>query len=91
MTNATAVYIGKVVQPKKAIQENDNDRAHIDRDADHVITYLSANQEHSFLIDKSLRKDQGVTFDVFNDPEPSVKEEAAAEPELDEEGNPIVK
>jgi len=43
MTNATAVYIGKVVQPKKAIQENDNDRAHIDRDADHVITYLSAN------------------------------------------------
>jgi hypothetical protein len=32
-----------------------------------------------------------LTFDVFNDPEPSVKEEAAAEPELDEEGNPIIK
>lgn len=32
-----------------------------------------------------------MTFDVFNDPEPSTKEDAAVEPELDEEGNPIVK
>lgn len=32
-----------------------------------------------------------MTFDVFNDPEPSVKDDAVAEPELDEEGNPIVK
>jgi len=42
-------------------------------------------------VDKILRKDQGLTFDVFNDPEPSTKEEGAAEPELDEEGNPIIK
>ena len=32
-----------------------------------------------------------MTFDVFNDPEPSTKEDAPVEPELDEEGNPIVK
>jgi len=40
-------------------------------------------------VDKFLKKDQGLTFDVFNDPE--IKEEAVAEPELDEEGNPIIK
>ncbi len=28
-TNSTAVYIGKLVQPKKKIKDNDNDKAHI--------------------------------------------------------------
>lgn len=43
MTKATAVYIGKLVQPKKPIEENDNDKAHIDKEADRVINFLSAN------------------------------------------------
>lgn len=43
MTKATAVYIGKLVQPKKSIEENDNDKAHIDKDAERVINFLSAN------------------------------------------------
>jgi hypothetical protein len=29
-TGATAVYIGKVVNPLKKIKDDDNDRAHID-------------------------------------------------------------
>jgi len=43
MTKATAVYIGKLVQPKKSIEDNDNDKAHIDKDAERVINFLSAN------------------------------------------------
>jgi len=32
-TNSTAAYIGKLVQPKKPIKDNDNDKAHILKDA----------------------------------------------------------
>ena len=52
---------------------------------------MNSNKEHQFMVDKILRNGQGLTFDVFVDPEPSVKDENLAEPELDEEGNPIVK
>ena len=32
-TDSTAVYIGKVVKPKKPITDEDNDKAHIDEGA----------------------------------------------------------
>jgi len=45
-TEATAVYIGKVVQPFKAIKENDNDKAHLDKSAPNHIHFCYANPEH---------------------------------------------
>lgn len=43
------------------------------------------------MVDKILKQDEGITFPaVFGpDEEPEVPEEAPAEPELDENGNPI--
>jgi len=53
-TGATAVYIGKLVQPKKRIRENDNDEAHIDNSAQPVLQFGYANAEHKFIVDKIL-------------------------------------
>jgi hypothetical protein len=36
-TKSTACYIGKLVAPKKAIKEDDDDRAHVDPDAANII------------------------------------------------------
>ena len=69
MTNGTAVYIWKLVQPNKPITDSDNDKAHIDKEAEKVIHFMHSTKEHQFMIDKILRKDQGLTFDVFNEPE----------------------
>ncbi len=70
-TKATAVYIGKLVAPKKVIKDDDDDRAHIDPDAQNIIRYLNASEGHEYMVDAILKPDQGLTFDVF-------KEEAAA-------------
>lgn len=68
-TSATAVYIGKLVSPNKAIKDDDDDKAHIDGDAAQIIHYLKATDGHEFLVDKILKQDQGLTFDVFRDVE----------------------
>lgn len=90
-TDATAVYIGKVICPHKKIEEGDDDRAHLNPDADKVIRFCNADSDHQYIVDKTLSKDQGLTFDVFNEAEEAPAEEVVEEPELDEEGNPIVK
>jgi hypothetical protein len=89
-TKSTAVYIGKLVTPHKSIKENDNDKAHIDRDAEKIIRFCNSDSEHQYIVDMTLTPNEGLTFDVFKDAEPSEAKEAV-EPELDEEGNPIVK
>jgi hypothetical protein len=89
-TKSTAVYIGKLVTPTKPIKESDNDKAHIDREAEKIIRFCNADSEHQYIVDKTLSADKGLTFDVFKDPEPSEAKEAV-EPELDDEGNPILK
>ena len=68
-THSTAVYIGKLVAPMKKIKEDDDDRAHIDADAANIIHFLNASKGHEYLVDKILKQDQGLTFDVFRDPE----------------------
>jgi len=89
-TKSTAVYIGKLVTPIKPIKEGDNDKAHIDRDAEKIIRFCNADKDHQYIVDKTLSADKGLTFDAFKDPEPSEAKEPV-EPELDEEGNPIVR
>ena len=75
-TNASAVYIGKLVSPKKKITDQDDDIAHIDDASDKIIHFSHADEAHEFIVDQVLAKGSGLTFDVFQD-------------KVDEEGNPI--
>ena len=89
-TRATAVYIGKMEQPFKPISESDNDRAHIDKNAPHHIRFCHANKDHSFLVDEILEPTQGLTFEVFDDSQPSEGDESKNQRvEEDDEGNPV--
>ena len=38
-TGATAVYIGKLVAPKKPIQEGDDDEAHVDDSSEKILHF----------------------------------------------------
>jgi hypothetical protein len=82
-TKATAVYMGKLVSPKRPIREDDDETSHKDSEADKIIHFLNATSGHEYLVDKILKQDQGLTFDVFREEEP-VEEERILEP--DEEG-----
>ena len=56
-TGATATYVGKLVMPKKKIEDGDNDTAHIEEGAANIIHFLNASQDHKFLIDKTLTQE----------------------------------
>ena len=71
-TNSEAVYIGKLVQPRKPIEDGDNDEAHIDKTSEQCIHFSHSNSEHGFMVDQTLKKSQGLTFDVFTDKQPEV-------------------
>ena len=55
-THATACYIGGLVAPKKPILDSDDDRAHLDRDADKIIHLTHSSKDFEFLVDKILKK-----------------------------------
>ena len=54
-TGSTAVYIGKLVNPKKPIKEDADDRAHRDEDAPKIIHFQRATKGHDFLVDATLK------------------------------------
>ena len=66
-TGATAVYIGKLVSPKKQISDDDNDEAHIDAAAEKLVHFSHCSKGYDFLVDQTLEKNMGLTFDVFKD------------------------
>lgn len=66
-TGSTAVYIGKVVKPKKAITDEDDDKAHVDEAAQPQVQFMNASGEHEFMVDKILKQDEGITYDLFKD------------------------
>jgi hypothetical protein len=78
-TNATGCYIGKLVPPRKEIGEMADDNAHIDDVNPKVIMYTNASKGHEFMVEKVLRVDQGLTHDVFKDPEPAPYQDEYAE------------
>jgi hypothetical protein len=55
MTKSTAVYIGKLETPKRPIEEDDDDKAHIDEEAAKVIKFYHATSGHDFLVGKYLK------------------------------------
>jgi len=77
-THASAIYIGKLVSPKKPIKEGDDDHAHENESSEKIIHFSHADAQHKFIVDQTLSKTQGLTFDVFED-------------KLDDEGKPIVR
>ena len=42
MTDATGVYIGELIRPKKAIAEDAGENDHIDEEAPEMIKYIHA-------------------------------------------------
>lgn len=50
-THSTSVYIGKLVAPKKSISDEDDDRAHMDEEAQKIIHFLNASGGHEFMVD----------------------------------------
>lgn len=54
-TDSTAVYIGKLVSPKRPIKDDDDDRAHIDEEAAKIIHYMNATKGHEYLVDAILK------------------------------------
>ena len=71
-TGATGVYIGRLIKPNKQIQEGDDDKAHENPEANEIIRYIYATQDHEFMINKTLSQEQGLTHDVFK---PEVQKE----------------
>lgn len=55
-TNASAVYIGQLVAPKKPIKDGDDDQAHLDDSTEKIIHFSHANAAHKFLVDQKLSK-----------------------------------
>ena len=54
-THATSVYVGKLVSPKRPISDEDDDKAHIDEEAQKIIHFLKATAGHEFMVDKTLK------------------------------------
>jgi hypothetical protein len=50
-TGSTAAYVGKLVSPKRPIKDDDDDRAHIDSEAQQIIHFTNATQGHEYLVD----------------------------------------
>jgi hypothetical protein len=81
-TTSTAVYIGKVQKPKRKIRDDQNDKAHIMPSAPEQIEIQFASEGTEFLVDKVLKQEDGITYDLFRE----VAEEEKAPAEEGEEG-----
>lgn len=45
-TNATGVYIAKLVCPRKRIEDESDDKAHLDEESAKVLQYIRATHDH---------------------------------------------
>ena len=66
-TNATGVYMGRLVYPSKSIEDDAEGDAHLDKEAPKVVKYLTGSKDHEFMVDVVLGPDEGITHDVFKD------------------------
>lgn len=65
-TGATGVYVGKLEHPRITIEDKDNDRAHIDREAPKVIKYKYASpKDQEYMVGKILKPGQGLSHNAF--------------------------
>ena len=68
-TDATGVYIGKLVPPMMDITDEADENAHINEEDPKVIKIIHATQEHKFMRDSVLRSDEGISHDAFQENE----------------------
>ena len=65
-TEATTVYIGKLAKPKKEIDDEADDTAHVDEEALEQIEIIHASpKEFDFLVGKTIKPGEGVTHQLF--------------------------
>ena len=86
-TNATGVYVGKLVHPSKEIDEEADDKAHLDDEAPKVVKFMHASKDHEFMVDVVLsQEDAPITHKVFKEGEDDGEAEPGSDAEADEEG-----
>lgn len=82
-TDSTTCYIGKLTKPKKPIDDEADDTAHIDEEALEQIEIIHASPaEYQFLVGKTIKANEGVTHRLFgttaegegDEPEPPAEE-----------------
>ena len=49
--------MGKLVAPKKKIDEGDDEMAHIDQESRKVVHFIKSTAGHDFMVDKVLKPD----------------------------------
>lgn len=84
-SKSTGAYLGKLIFPEKPIDDDADDKDHMDEEAEKVIKFSHATPDHQFMVD-AVYDPSRITHQVFRDQ--SVGEED--EPQLDEDGEPIV-
>ena len=78
-TNSTGVYVGKLVYPGKEIDDEADDKAHLDEEAPKVIKFMHASQGHEFMVDVVLTAEEApISHEVFKEDEEG-QEEAKSE------------
>ncbi|CAI2385810.1 unnamed protein product [Moneuplotes crassus] len=96
-TNATTVYIGKLAKPKKKIEDESDDKAHIDEEALEQIEIIHASpKDFEFLVGKTIKANEGVTHRLFGtsaegegeEEEPAPAEEGEGEGDKEENTDP---
>lgn len=55
MVNATGVYIGWLKPPFKPIEDDDDDKAHIDEENPKVVWFMTHDESHKFMFEKVLK------------------------------------
>ena len=80
------MYIGRLEHARKPIGDQDNDQAHIDKEAPRLIRFMHASNGHEFMKGKLLRADQGIAHSVFGDGSAAAGGEGGEEPPAEEGG-----
>ena len=88
VSDSTAVYVGKVVNPIKEIKEEDDDKAHVDPNVVPQIQFSHSDDTHNFMVDKVLKQNEGITYSLFTEEPPAEDEAPAQEPASGDEGAP---
>lgn len=65
---STGVYIGQLEAPYKAIAEDADDEAHLDKNSPEIIKFKFANSDHKDLVvGTNLDQSQGLSHSVFDE------------------------
>jgi len=65
-TGSTGVYIGHLEKPKLEIEEDADEKAHIDDDAVEEVKWIEAHpNNHDFLKNQIVKQDEGVIHQLW--------------------------